>query len=151
MPQTTRSTPRTGTGTGRFARPGAAQTRARRTTPRRTPATRTAPRGRTPQMPARFSRSKPKQKTGIAGALTGLLPTGAASKATPNSKKGKAGGFAAIAGLAGVAFKNRDKLSGMLGRKGGGEQHASQPTYATTPTPSPAPPPVQPKDTTTGI
>jgi hypothetical protein len=151
MAQTTRSTPRTGTGTGRFARPGAAQTRARRTTPRRTPATRTAPRGRTPQMPARFSRNKPKQKSGIAGALTGLLPTGAASKATPSSKKGKAGGFAALAGLAGVAFKNRDKLGGMLGRKGGDEQSSSQPTYATTPTPSPTPPPVQPRDTTPGV
>jgi hypothetical protein len=154
MAQTTRSTPRTGTGagTGRFARPGAAQTRARRTTPRRTPATRTAPRGRTPHMPARFSRNKPKQKSGIAGALTGLLPTGAASKATPSSKKGKAGGVAALAAAAGVAFKNRDKLTGMLGRKGG-DQHQSpgEPTYAATPTPSPAPPPVQPRDTTTGI
>ena len=151
MAQTTRSTPRTGT--GRFARPGAAQSRARRTTPRRTPTTRTAPRGRTPQMPARFSRSKPKQKSGIAGAITGLLPTGAASKATPSSKKGKAGGFAALAAAAGVAFKNRDKLGGMLGRKGGGEQSSSQPTYATTPTPtpSPTPSPVQPTDTTPGI
>jgi len=146
MAQTTRSTPRT----GRFGRPGAAQTQARRTTPRRTPATRTAPRGRMPHMPARFSRNKPKQKTGIAGALTGLLPTGAASKATSSSKKGKAGGFAAIAAAAGVAFKNRDKLAGMLGRKGGDGQSPSQPTHATTPTPSPAPSPVQPTDTTPG-
>ena len=146
MAQTTRSTPRTGT--GRFARPGAAQTRARRTTPRRTPATRTAPRGRTPQMPARFSRNKPKQKTGIAGTLTGLLPTGAASKATPSTKKGKAGGFAALAAAAGVAFKNRDKLGGMLNRKGGDQRSPSQPTSATTPTPAPAP--VEPRDTTPG-
>jgi len=149
MAQTTRSTPRTGTGTGRFARPGAAQTRARRTTPRRTPTTRTAPRGRTPQMPARFSRNKPKQKTGIAGTLTGLLPTGAASKATPNTKKGKAGGFAALAAAAGVAFKNRDKLGGMLNRKGGDQRSPSQPTSATTPTPAPTP--VEPRDTTPGV
>ncbi|HKG94379.1 MAG TPA: hypothetical protein VKA84_20875 [Gemmatimonadaceae bacterium] len=147
MAQTTRPTPRTGT--GRFARPGAAQTRARRTTPRRTAATRTAPRGRTPQMPARFSRNKPKQKTGIAGTLTGLLPTGAASKATPNTKKGKAGGFAALAAAAGVAFKNRDKLGGMLNRKGGDQRSPSQPTSATTPTPAPTP--VEPRDTTPGV
>jgi hypothetical protein len=104
-------------------------------------------------MPARFSRNKPKQKSGIAGAITGLLPTGAASKATPSSKKGKAGGFAALAAAAGVAFKNRDKIGGMLGRKGGDAQSSSQPTYATTPapTPSPTPTPVQPTDTTPGI
>jgi len=157
MAQTTRSTPRTGA--GRFSRPGAAQTRANRTMPRRTPATRSTPRGRTPQMPARFNRSKPKQQKGIAGALGGLLPTGAASKATPSSKKGKASGFAALAAAAGVAFKNRDKLGGMLGRKGGGEQSSSQPTYAPTPTPtptpmptpSPTPAPVQQTDTTPGI
>ena len=149
MAQTTRSTPRTGA--GRFSRPGAAQTRANRTTPRRTPATRTAPRGRTPQMPARFSRSKPKQQKGIAGALGGLLPTGAASKATPSSKKGKAGGFAALAAAAGVAFRNREKLGGLLNRKGGDQQSPSQPAYGTTPTPPPTPRPVEPRDTTPGV
>jgi hypothetical protein len=54
-----------------------------------------------------------------------------------------------------VAFKNRDKLSAMLNRKGGDVQIPSQPTYATTPspapTPSPTPPPVQPRDTTPGV
>ena len=134
MPQPTRTTPRAGrttprAGTGRFARSGAAQTRTRRTSQRSTP------RGRNRPTPTRFGR-KPQQKKGIAGALTGLLPTKAASKATPSSKKGKAGGFAAVAALAGVAFQNREKLSGMLNRnKSGGEQISTPVTPATTPTP----------------
>src|SRR5688500_1896692 len=129
MAQTTRSAPRAFT--GRITRSGNAQTRAPM---RRTPTARTRPGTRTRQAPARFGR-KPKQQKGIAGALAGLLPTGAATKATPSSKKGKAGGFAALAAAAGMAFRNRDKLAGMIHRKGGDEQMPPEPTYATPPAP----------------
>ena len=133
--RTPRTTPRAGT--GRFARPGAAQTRSNRF-PRAG-----APQARTGRMPS--VRRKPPQKKGIASAITGLLPTGAASKATPSSKKGKAGGFAAIAAAAGVAFRNRDKLAGMLNRKGGSQNSQSvPPTPGTT---ADAVPP-RPADTT---
>ena len=40
-----------------------------------------------------------------------VLPTTAAKKAAPSSKKGKAGGLALAAAAAGMAFKNRDKLN----------------------------------------
>jgi uncharacterized membrane protein YebE (DUF533 family) len=65
-------------------------------------------------------RGKSKKQKGLSGALTSMLPTGAAAKAKPSSKTGKAGGFAALAGLAGVAFRNRDKLSAMVKNKRGG-------------------------------
>jgi hypothetical protein len=139
MAQATKTTPRTGT--GRFARSGAAQTKPKRkpqsSTPRSLP--RATTRSRNRPTPTRFGHMpgrKPQQKKGIAGTLTGLIPTGAAAKATPSSKKGKAGGFAAVAALAGVAFTNREKLSGMLNRnKSGGEQVPTPVTPATTPAP----------------
>jgi hypothetical protein len=108
---------------------------------------------RAPQ-PGRFSRqtaSKPRprvrgrkskqQKGGLAATLTGMLPTGAASKATPSSRKGKAGGFAALAAAAGVAFRNRDKLTGMLNRRRGGDE-SNATTAGTTPTTTPGTTPV---------
>ena len=42
--------------------------------------------------------------------IMGALPISAAKKATPSSKKGKAGGFALAAAAAGMAFKNRGRL-----------------------------------------
>ena len=137
MAQTTRSTPRTGArfgrstpapSAGRFARSAGSQPR-----PRRTP---TRSGTRTPSPFARPSGRRSKQQKGIAGALTGLLPTGAASKATPSSKTGKAGGIAALAAAAGVAFRNREKLSAMVNRKRDGEQGFD--TTPATPTATPA-------------
>jgi hypothetical protein len=90
MPVTSR-TPAHSAGRGRFART-AASTRPRpyaRVRPRRQP-----------------------QKTGMAKVL-GRLPAPAAG-----SRKGKAGGFAALAAAAaGLAFRNRDKLGGLMSRK----------------------------------
>ena len=43
--------------------------------------------------------------------MSTILPTAAAKKAAPSSKKGKAGGLALAAAAAGMAFKNRGKLS----------------------------------------
>ncbi len=52
------------------------------------------------------------QPTGLKKVLSAVLPTaGTAKKAAPSSKKGKAGGLALVAAAAGMAFKNRDKLS----------------------------------------
>ena len=45
-----------------------------------------------------------------------VLPAAAAKKAAPSSKKGKAGGLAIAAAAAAAAFKNRDKLAGMVGK-----------------------------------
>ena len=138
-PRSARTTPRAGT--GRFARPGAAQTRSSRF-PRTG-----APQARSGRMPS--VRRKPPQKKGLASAITGMLPTGAASKATPNSKKGKAGGFAALAAAAGVAFRNREKLTAMLKKRQGGGQGADAPgTSASGQPPLATSPGTQPPDMT---
>src|SRR5215212_941014 len=79
------------TGRGRFAR--GTTTPSRRTTP--TPGLR---------------RRKP-QESGLKKAMSAVLPAAAA-------KKGKAGGFAIAAAAAAAAFKNRDKLAGMVGKGG---------------------------------
>jgi len=80
------------TGRGRFSRG--------RTTP-----TRSVP---TPGL----RRRKP-QESGLKKAMSTILPTAAAKKAAPSSKKGAAGGFALVAAFAGMAFKNRGKLAQM--------------------------------------
>ena len=84
------------TGRGRFAR--GTTTPSRRTTP--TPGLR---------------RRKP-QQSGLKKAMNAVIPTATAKKATPSSKKGKAGGLAIAAAAAAAAFKNRDKLAGMVGK-----------------------------------
>jgi hypothetical protein len=58
----------------------------------------------------RRRQSKP---SGVKGMLSGLRPGAAAKKAAPSSKKGAAGGLALVAAAAGMAFKNRQKLSAM--------------------------------------
>jgi hypothetical protein len=85
------------TGRGRFARG--------RTTPTRRP---------TPTPGLR--RRKP-QQSGLKKVMGSLMPTAAAKKAAPSSKKGKAGGLALAAAAAGMAFKNRDKLTQRLHRE----------------------------------
>ena len=84
------------TGRGRFAR--GTTTPSRRVTP--TPGLR---------------RRKP-QQSGLKKAMNAVLPAAAAKKAAPSSKKGKAGGLAIAAAAAAAAFKNRDKLAGMVGK-----------------------------------
>jgi hypothetical protein len=81
------------TGRGRFAR-GAA-------TPRR------------PLPPTALRRRKPQEST-LQKAMHAVLPAAAAKKAAPSTKKGKAGGFALAAAAAGMAFKNREKLTRMV-------------------------------------
>jgi uncharacterized membrane protein YebE (DUF533 family) len=112
MATTSRTKPRS-PGTARFARAGASPgRRAARSTARTSPYARVR------------SRRQP-QKTGIAKAIE-MLPTGAAGKAA-GSKSGKAGGFAALAAAAGLAFRNRDKLGGLLNRtRGKDAQRAPQ-------------------------
>jgi hypothetical protein len=66
-------------------------------------------RGRTPGL----RRRKP-QESGLKKAMSTILPTTAAKKAAPSSKKGKAGGLALAAAAAGMAFKNRGKLTQMV-------------------------------------
>jgi hypothetical protein len=61
-------------------------------------------------------RRRQPQQSGLKKAMSALLPTAAAKKATPGSKKGKAGGLALVAAAAGMAIKNRGKL-GELRRK----------------------------------
>jgi hypothetical protein len=127
-----------GTTSGRFARPGTSASRPRGTSPQ----ARSSSRPRSPF--ARLSGRKSEQK-GLAGTVAGMLPTGAAAKATPSSKKGKVGGLLALAAAAGVAFRNRDKLTAMAGRGRGsepGEEPVAGPAHnaaTTVPPPGNAP------------
>jgi hypothetical protein len=91
MPTTTRT--RRSTGGGRYARSTS--------TPRRT------------NRSQGLRRRRPPEPSGLGRIVGAVLPTGAAKKATPRSKKGRAGGFALAAAAAGMAFKNRGKLSQM--------------------------------------
>ncbi len=66
------------------------------------------------------------------GKLTSMLPgVGATRKASRKSSSGGKGKFGAGAALlsaaAGLAFKNRDKLAGVVKRRGGGESHTVAP------------------------
>ncbi len=60
-------------------------------------------------------RRRQPEPSGVKKVLSAVLPTAAAKKAAPSSKKGKAGagGIALVAAAAGMALKNRDKLSQM--------------------------------------
>ncbi len=137
MAPTTRSAPRAG---ARFGRTSASSSAGRFTRAGTTPARgrRSAPRS-TSRMPARLGRggsTKSKQPGGIGGMLARLAPARAASKATPSSKRGKAGGVAVLTAAAGMAFRNRDKLAGMLQRRRSGAGPQETPP-ATTPAPMP--------------
>lgn len=112
-----------GTNARRFNRPGTA-----------TPKARTARSGGKASSSSRFSRGgrKASKQKGLAGTIAGMLPTGAAAKATPSSKKGRAGGLAALAAAAGVAFRNREKLTAMVGG-GRGDKPREQPPAAPAP------------------
>ncbi len=73
----------------------------------------------------RRRRGTPSQPAGIGQLLGGL--TGGAAKKTA-AKAGRKGvgapaGLALLAGAAGLAMRNRDKLGALLGRGGSGTQH----------------------------
>ena len=110
MPTRTHTTKRPAT--GRFNRSAGTSTR--------------RPAGRRPAAAASrrtiiVPRRKP-QKSGMAkvvAGLTGALPGGGAKKAAGGSK-GRTAGLAVLAGAAGLALKNRDKLQGMIRGKGSG-------------------------------
>ena len=65
------------------------------------------------------------QPSGLKKVIGAVLPTAAAKKATPSSKKGKAGGLALVAAAAGMAFKNRGKLSEL--RRKAVRRHGDEP------------------------
>ncbi len=74
----------------------------------------------------RSIRRKP-QKSNMQKAM-GMLPFG--KKATPSksgSRGGTAGKAAMLTAAAGFAYKNRDKISGMLGKRRSGAQTTPQP------------------------
>jgi hypothetical protein len=95
--------------------------RSRRPTPR---ASRTIPLGRPARRSTttmyRLGRSKPHRSTGAKtlSALTGMVAAGTSSnKRSSRSKRKGAGRLALLAGAVGLAVKNRDRLTGMLGKR----------------------------------
>lgn len=144
MASSTRTTPRPG---ARFGRPSPSPGPRRFSRSGPPPSAGRFARGGTANRPqstfGRVSGRKPKKSSkGIASTLTGLLPA-TASKATPSSKTGKLGGFAALAAGAGVAFHNRDKLAQLLKRDQTPEEPVvtGQATYTPPPPEVPEPPP----------
>src|SRR5215213_7510028 len=125
----TRTTPRSTSAAGRFGRATPPAGRFGRTPP---PARRI---GRTTPQPSRFGRAPQPRRASLArrrpaprskgnkalNALGGMIPgsiLGRAAKPSAGAGKGRrAGTFALLAGAAGLAMKNRDKLPGPLGRK----------------------------------
>jgi hypothetical protein len=67
---------------------------------------------------------------GLLGTLTKALPTGGAATAAKKGG-GKPAGFALAAAAAGVAFRNRDKITSMIGRKSPNGSSDVQPHAAT--------------------
>ena len=61
----------------------------------------------------RIRRRRQPEPTGLKKVMGSVLSADAAKKAAPSSRKGKAGGLALAAAAAGVAFKNRGKISGI--------------------------------------
>ena len=79
-------------------------------------------------------RRKPAPRSKSSQALNGLAKIipgsvlGRAAKPSPGGGKGRMGKFALLAGAAGLAMKNRDKLPGPLGRKDTAEPLPAEPT-----------------------
>jgi hypothetical protein len=120
--------------TGRFAR--SASTRAGRTpTTGRFGRSTPTPRRRVPVQGLR--RRRQPQPTGLKKVMSALVPATAAKKATPSSKKGKAGGLALVAAAAGMAFKNRGKISEMRRKQSDGGTPSST-SNASSPPATPA-------------
>lgn len=121
--------------TGRFNRPGAAG-RSAATTRRSVPTRRPVTTQRRAIAGGWLQRRQPQKQSGlqrVLGGVTSALP-GTAKKRSSSSSKvgrtGKAGGFALLAGVAGLAFKNRDKVASMARRDKAGDD--IQTTPATT-------------------
>jgi hypothetical protein len=111
MATSTRTGRASGAGQGRFGRStsSAAKGRYARTT--------STPRRRVPTPGLRRRQPKP---SGLKKVMGAVIPTAATKKATPSSKKGKAGGLALAAAAAGMAFKNRGKLNELRRKQSGG-------------------------------
>jgi hypothetical protein len=77
--------------------------------------------------PALRRRREP-EPTGVKKLIGALFPAAAGKKATPNSKKSAAGGFALAAAAAGMLFKNRDKLAQHRHKRTGTPATDSKPT-----------------------
>jgi hypothetical protein len=90
-----------------------------------------------------------KALNGLAGLVPGSVLGRAAKPSPGGGGKGRAGKLALLAGVAGLAMKNRDKLPGPLGRRDTAEPLPAEPV-ATTPDPlapsaaAPSPAPVAP-------
>ena len=69
--------------------------------------------------PQGLRRRRQPEASGLKKLMAAVLPTAAARKATPSSKKGKAGGLALAAAAAGMALKNRDKISDLRRKRPG--------------------------------
>ena len=118
---------------------------ATRTRGTKRPATRRT--GTTPsRRPTIVTRRTP-QKSRMAKVMegvAGVLP-GASAKKGSGGGKGRTAGLALLAGAAGLALKNRDKLPGMARHKGSdtGDRtaHADAPAHAVVVTEQPAAPP----------
>lgn len=117
----TRRQPQQRTGTGRFSRSSPAATRSAGR-PRRTGQVRTIT----------VVRRRPQKSTAAKalGGLTGMLPGQGPKRRTGGRMAGTKGraGIALLAGAAGLALKNRDKLTSMIG----GARH-EQPEVAVAP------------------
>jgi uncharacterized membrane protein YebE (DUF533 family) len=92
-----------------------------------------------------MQRSRPQPKpSGLKGALggaTGALSGLARRQATPHRSRGKAkagGGLAIMTAVAGLAFKNRDKLMAKAKQRG---QHSSTPVDVSNSQPAAPPQP----------
>jgi hypothetical protein len=62
------------------------------------------------------SRGKSTSSSGLLGALTKALPSAGAAKTVTKRGGGRPAGLALAAAAAGMAFRNRDKIAGMVGR-----------------------------------
>jgi hypothetical protein len=86
-----------------------------------------------PAPQGRFKRhvpAKPSTSDRAMSALTGMVGGGAAKQGGRSSAKGgggRAGKMALLAGGLGLAMKNREKLLGMIGRRGSNDSAASPP------------------------
>jgi hypothetical protein len=130
MPTTTR-TGRPSAGQRRFARPVSTSRFARTPPPkRRFPRPASTARRSSPVTGMRRRRAEP---SGIKKAMSAVLPTTMAKKATPSSKKGKAGGLALVAAGVGMVLKNRGKISEMRRKDAGPPAPATTTNVASPP------------------
>jgi hypothetical protein len=69
----------------------------------------------------------------LAGGLAGMLPGAAAKKGSGGGGKGRTAGLAMLAGIAGLALKNREKLQGIVRGKGSGTGDRVEQAHADAP------------------